>query len=83
MPFSLLLIALAEIRDSRRYSCQEHRRTEVFEVNDRLGPVWQPLTPVRSASTPPPLRANGIGNGRQALYRNTLSLDRLLAYAVA
>ena len=28
------------------------------------------------------LRANGIANVRQALYRNTLSLDRLLAYAV-
>lgn len=29
------------------------------------------------------LRGNGIGNVRQGLYRKTLSLDRLLAYAVA
>jgi predicted transposase YbfD/YdcC len=29
------------------------------------------------------LRANGIANVRQTLYRNSLSLDRLLAYAVA
>ena len=28
------------------------------------------------------LRANGIGNVSQALYRNALSLDHLLAYAV-
>jgi hypothetical protein len=28
-------------------------------------------------------RANGIGNVRQALYRNALSLDHLLARAIA
>jgi hypothetical protein len=29
------------------------------------------------------LRANGIGNVRQAFYRNGLSLDHLLARAIA
>src|SRR4051812_26471863 len=29
------------------------------------------------------LRANGIGNVSQALYRNALSLDHLLAYSLA
>ena len=28
------------------------------------------------------LRGNGIGNVSQALYRNALSLDHLLAYSV-
>jgi hypothetical protein len=145
--------------DRHRHGRQEHRLTEVFEVDDRLGPEWQPLvacaarisrltwlkdtrsglwraredvayyacqirldavTLARAARhhwgienrdhyvrdcilgeddsrirRQPGgfarlrslalniLRANGIGNVRQALYRNALSLDRLLAYAVA
>jgi predicted transposase YbfD/YdcC len=145
--------------DRHRHGRQEHRLTEVFEVNNRLGPEWQQLiacaarisrltwlkdtrsglwtaredvayyacqirldaaTLARAARhhwgienrdhhvrdrvlgeddsrirRQPGgfarlrslalniLRANGIGNVRQALYRNALSLDRLLAYAIA
>ena len=29
--------------DRHRHARQEHRLTEVFEVDDRLGPEWQPL----------------------------------------
>ena len=29
--------------DRHRHGRQEHRLTEVFEVDDRLGPEWQPL----------------------------------------
>jgi predicted transposase YbfD/YdcC len=145
--------------DRHRHGRQEHRLTEVFEVDDRLGPEWQPLIacaarisrltwlkdtrsglwtaredvayyacqirldaatlahavrhhwgienrdhhvrdrilgeddsrirrqPGRFARLRSLarniLRANGIGNVRQTLYRNALDLDCLLAYAVA
>ena len=29
--------------DRHRHGRQEHRLTEVFKVDDRLGPEWQPL----------------------------------------
>jgi hypothetical protein len=145
--------------DRGRHGRQEHRLTEVFAVDDRLGPGWQPLIacagrivrltwlkdtrsglwiareevayyasqiPLEAATLACAarrhwgienrdhyvrdrilgeddsrirrqpgrfaclrsfalniLRANGIANVRQALYRNTLSLDHLLACALA
>ena len=145
--------------DRHRHGRQEHRLTEVFEVDGRLAPEWQPLIAYAARITrltwlkntrsglwtareeiayyacqirldaatlaravrshwgienrdhhvrdrilgeddsrirrQPSrfarlrslalniLRANGIGNVCQALYRNALSLDQLLAYAVA
>ena len=145
--------------DRHRHGRQEHRLTEVFEVDGRLAPEWQPLIACAARITRLTwlkstrsglwtaredvayyacqirldaatlaraarrhwgienrdhhvrdrilgeddsrirrqpgrfarlrslalniLRANGISNVRQALYRNALSLDGLLAYAVA
>ena len=145
--------------DRHCHGRQEHRLTEVFEVDDRLGPEWRPLIACTARITRLTwlkntrsglwtarqevayyacqirldaaslahavrrhwgienrdhhvrdrilgeddsrirrqpgrfarlrslalniLRANSIGNVRQALYRNALNLDCLLAYAVA